>query len=78
MYEKKLKKQNNPKFDEFIMKVNTECFVSNNLLQGFKLMKHVKTGEKKMCILPFFFPVISSNIHHKFNNIFTYIVTNVY
>ena len=41
IYEKKLKRQNIPKFDEFIMKVNIECFSRNNLLQRFELMKNV-------------------------------------
>ena len=35
------KKQNTPKFDEFIMKVNVECFGCNNLLQDFTFMKNV-------------------------------------
>ena len=29
------------KFDEFIMKVDFECFGYNNLLQDFKFMKRV-------------------------------------
>ena len=36
-----MKKQNNPKFDEFIMKVDVERFGCNNLLQDFKFMKSV-------------------------------------
>ena len=38
----RLKKQNNPKFDEFIMKVNVEHFSCNNLIQDFKFMKNFK------------------------------------
>ena len=41
VYEKKLKKQNIPKFNEFIMKVDVERFGCNNLLQDFKFMKNV-------------------------------------
>ena len=37
--EEKEEKTNNPKFAEFIMKVNVEHFSFNNLLQGFKFMK---------------------------------------
>ena len=37
-----MKKQINPKFDEFIMKVDVEHFGYNNLLQDFKFMKSVK------------------------------------
>ena len=36
-----LKKQNNPKFNEFILKVDVECFSCNNLLQEFKFMKNI-------------------------------------
>ena len=32
IYEEKLENQNNPKFDEFIMKVDVECFSCNNPL----------------------------------------------
>ena len=39
---RKLKKQNYPKFGEFIMNVNIERFGCNNLLQDFKFMKNVK------------------------------------
>ena len=35
---RKLKEQNNTKFDEFIMKVDVERFGYNNLLQDFKFM----------------------------------------
>ena len=38
---KRLKKQNNPKFEEFIMKVNIKHFSCNYLLQDFKFMKNV-------------------------------------
>ena len=38
---KKLKRQNNPKFNEFIVEVNVECVSCNNLLQDFKFMKNV-------------------------------------
>ena len=33
---RKVEKSNNPKFDEFIMKVDIECFIYNNLLQDVK------------------------------------------
>ena len=36
-----LKKQYDPKSDEFIMKVDVEHFGCNNLLQDFKFMKNV-------------------------------------
>ena len=39
--EEKLKKRNDPKFDEFIKKVDVERFGINNLLQDFKFMKNV-------------------------------------
>ena len=35
-----MKKQNNPKFDEFIMKVDVELFGYNKHLQDFKLLKN--------------------------------------
>ena len=35
------KTKQNPKFDEFIMKVDVECFGCNNFLQDFKFMKKV-------------------------------------
>ena len=35
------KKLDNPKFNEFIIKVNVECFGCNTLLQDFKFMKSV-------------------------------------
>ena len=38
---KNLKTQNNPKFDEFIMKVNVDHFISDILLRDFKFMKNV-------------------------------------
>ena len=38
---RKLKKQNNLKFDEFIMKVDVERSSYNDLLQDFKFMKNV-------------------------------------
>ena len=38
---RKVEKQNNPKFNEFIMKVNIEQFSRNKLLQDFKFMKSV-------------------------------------
>ena len=41
MYEEKLKKQNNAKLNEYIMKVDVECFGYNNLLQDFKFRKNV-------------------------------------
>ena len=37
----KLKKQSNPKFDEFIMKVDIERFGCNNFLQDFEFMKSI-------------------------------------
>ena len=39
---KKIEKINNPKFDEFIMKIDIECFGCNNFLQDLKFMKNVK------------------------------------
>ena len=39
-YEEKVEKTNNPKFDEFVMKVDMYRF-GYNLLQDFKLMKNV-------------------------------------
>ena len=39
---KSWKKNNTPKFDEFIMKANIDHFGCNNLLQDFKFMEHVK------------------------------------
>ena len=42
IFEEKSKTQNNPKFDDFIMKVDIERFDCNNLLQDFKFMKNVK------------------------------------
>ena len=36
------KKQNTPKFDELITKIDVERFSCNNLLQDFKFMKNVK------------------------------------
>ena len=41
MNEEKLKEQNNPKFDEFMMKVDIERYDCNNLLRDFKFMKNV-------------------------------------
>ena len=41
IYKESCKKQNNPKFDESIMKVDIERFSYNNLLQDFKFMKNV-------------------------------------
>ena len=38
---RKLKKQNNPKSDEFIMKVDVQRSGCNNLLRDFKFMKNV-------------------------------------
>ena len=38
---KKKKPPNNPKFDDFIMKVIVKHFSSNNLLQKFKFIKNV-------------------------------------
>ena len=38
---KSRKELNNPKFNEFIMKVDVSCFGFNNLLQDFKFMKRV-------------------------------------
>ena len=38
---RKLKKQNNPKFDQLIMKVDIEFFSYNNLLHDFKFMKNI-------------------------------------
>ena len=38
---KSLKKQNNPKFKEFIVKVDVDRFNYNNLLQDFKFMKNI-------------------------------------
>ena len=40
LYEEKLKKQNNPKFDEF-MKIDAERFGCSNLLQDFELVKNL-------------------------------------
>ena len=37
---RKLKKQNNPKFDWFFMEVDLEHFGCYNLLQNFKFMKN--------------------------------------
>ena len=37
--DKEVRKTNNPKFDEFIIKVDVERFGCNNLLQGFKFME---------------------------------------
>ena len=42
MYEERLKKQNNAKIDEIIMKVNVEHFGCNNLLQDVKFVKNAK------------------------------------
>ena len=39
VYVKKGRKTNNPKFDEFIIKVDIKCFGYNNLLHDFKFMK---------------------------------------
>ena len=39
--EEKLQKQNRPKFDWFIMKIDVKCFGRNNLLQDFKFTKSV-------------------------------------
>ena len=41
MYKKKVKKQNNSKFDEFSLKVAFGRFGYNNLLQGFEFIKSV-------------------------------------
>ena len=42
IYEERFKKKkNDPKFSEFIMKVDVEHFGCNNLFQGFKFMKTV-------------------------------------
>ena len=40
-YDEKKKKQNNPQFYEFIMKVDVQRFGYNNLLQDFKFMYSV-------------------------------------
>ena len=37
--------KNNPKFDEFIMKVGVEHFSYINLLQNFKFMINVKIAK---------------------------------
>ena len=39
---KKSRKKNQSKFDEFIMKVDVECFGYNNLLQDFFMKSVVK------------------------------------
>ena len=41
IYEAQLKKENDPKFEEFIIKVEGERFGYNNLLQDFRFMKNV-------------------------------------
>ena len=41
IYKEKLKKQNNPKFDAFIIKVSIPCFGFNILLEDLKFMKTV-------------------------------------
>ena len=41
IYKEKLKKQNTPKFDEFIKKVDVEHYGCNNLLLDFIFMKNV-------------------------------------
>ena len=43
-----LKKQSNPTFDEFIMKVDVERFACNNLLQEFESMKNVNSDGRLM------------------------------
>ena len=49
------KTQNNPKFDEFIMKVDVELFGYNNLLQEFKFMKNVvKIAMDVLCFSCYF------------------------
>ena len=49
VYKEMQKKQNNPKFDEFIVKVHVECFNYDNLLQDFKFMKIVCKIEMDVC-----------------------------
>ena len=57
---KKLKKTNNPKFYEFMMKADVERYGYNNLLQDLKFMKSVV----KIA------PAVSSNVHRYVNNTF--------
>ena len=77
------------KFDEFIMKVNVECFGYKNLLQDLKFMQSfVKivvdvwwkeifiTVFSAFCYKSFFSPAILSNIYHYFNNSFN-VLNNV-
>ena len=54
---KKLKKQNNPEFGEFIMKVDIEHFSFNNLLHDSKFMKSIVKKTKKQ----------KSDSFHEFN-----------
>ena len=51
IYEEKLKKPNNPKFDGFIEKVDIECFGCNNFLQDIKFMKSIVIYLSQSCPL---------------------------
>ena len=70
---KSWKKQNNPKFDGFIMRVNVECFGSNNLLQGFKFMKNVVNRVMVLFGLVRFYGISTFVGYLTPNSVYTYI-----